>query len=287
VLEDETVKGWWERLEISLERMQTDHIDFYKIVHGLSWDVYERVYGPVLHEQALKAKEQGIIGHIVCSCHDTPENMIKLLETGVLEGMLLQYNLLDRRNEEVLARAYELGIGIEIMGPVGGGRLGMESEKMQALVPGVASTAELALRFVLANPHVSIAFSGMNTEQQIRENCAIASREEALSADELAGIEKALVENQRLAELYCTGCEYCLPCPQNVGIPRIFSAMNMHRVWGMTSHAKEMYARLGPENRNGHMPADACVECGECEGKCPQNIKIIEQLKESHEALKA
>ena len=265
--------------------MQTDRIDFYKVVHGLSWDVFTRVYEPVLHKEALKAQEQGIIGHIVFSCHDTPENMIRLLDTGEFAGMLLQYNLLDRANEDVIAHAHANGYGVEVMGPVGGGRLGMSSEKLEGLVPDVASTADLALRFVLANPNVSVAFSGMNEKAHIIQNATTASRDEVLSSDELKEIGDALERNRALAELYCTGCEYCLPCPQGVGIPQAFSAMNMHRVWGFTDHARRMYSRLGPENKDGLMQADACVECGTCEEKCPQNIKIIEQLKETHTAL--
>ena len=170
--------------------------------------------------------------------------------------MLLQYNLLDRANEAASPRAHELGMGVEVMGPVGGGRLGMPSEKLQTLVPGVASTAELALRFVLANPNVTIAFSGMSTEEQVRENCATAGREEPLSGEEVEAIEQALDENQRLAELYCTGCEYCLPCPQGVGIPQVFSAMNMHRVWGLTEHAQGHVRAPGPEeNDKGQLQA--------------------------------
>lgn len=286
--EAETVEGWWQRLETTLERLQTDYIDFYKVVHGLSWEQYQRWYEPVVAKEVQKAKDQGLIRHVVCSSHDTPENMIKLVESGAIEGMLLQYNLLDRRNEPVLARAKELGVAMEIMGPVGGGRLGMASEKLAALVPGVASTAELALRFVLANPNVTIAFSGMSTEEQVRENCATASRAEALTPEELTAIEKTLTDNQKLAELYCTGCEYCLPCPQGVGIPQAFAAMNMHRVWGLTEHAKHMYDYLAPDkNDKGFTQADTCVECGQCETKCPQKIKIIEQLKETHAALGA
>ncbi|MEN6644619.1 MAG: aldo/keto reductase, partial [Armatimonadia bacterium] len=221
---DETPEGWWQRLETTLERMQTDYIDFYKVIHSLTWDQFTRAYEPTLQKEALKAKEQGIIKHLVFSVHDTPENIIKLVETGLFEGMLLQYNLLDRQNEEAIARAHELGMGVEIMGPVGGGRLGMHSEKLQTLIPSAASTAELALRFVLANPNVTIAFSGMNTEQQVRENCAVASREEPLSGAEIEAINQALQDNQKLAELYCTGCEYCLPCPQGVAIPKAFAA---------------------------------------------------------------
>ena len=275
---DETVAGWWQRLETQLARLQTDHIDFYKVVHDLRWDVYTRAYEPKLHKEALKARDQGIIGHLVFSCHDSPENMIKLINTGVFEGILLQYNLLDRANEEVIAHAHESGMGVEIMGPVGGGRLGMASERVESMVPGVTSTPELALRFVLANPNVTIAFSGMSTRVQVEDNCAIASREAPLSNEEIQAIQSALEENKRLAELYCTGCGYCTPCPQGINIPKVFEAMNYHRVWGLTEHARGIYRRLDPN-------AEACVECGECEEKCPQNIPIIERLKESHTAL--
>lgn len=281
----ETVEGWWQRLETSLERMQTDYLDFYKVIHSITWEQYERFY-PVLRKEVQKAKDQGLIRHVVYSVHDSPANIIKLVETGEFEGMLLQYNLLDRANEEAIARAHELGMGVEIMGPVGGGRLGMQSEKLSTLVPDAASTPELALRFVLANPNVTIAFSGMNAEAQVRENCAVAGREAALSGAELEAIEKALIENRRLSELYCTGCEYCLPCEQGVAIPQIFAAMNMHRVWGLTEHARHMYAGILNAEK-GTTLADACIECGQCEEKCPQKIQIIEQLKESHEALKA
>ncbi len=94
-----------------------------------------------------------------------------------------------------------------------------------------------------------------------------------------------LEENRRLADLYCTGCEYCLPCPNKVNIPEVFRLMNLHRVWGLTEGARQTYAGLGSSDSSAD--ASACVECGECEEKCPQKLPIIEQLKESHAALAA
>jgi len=284
-LEDETAEGWWRRLETSLERLQTDYIDFFKVVHALTWEVYTRVYEPVLHQLALKARDQGMIRHLTFSSHDAPEGIIKLIDTGIFDGMLVQYNLLDRRNEEAIAHAHEKGMGVEIMGPLGGGRLGLASERVRSLLAGAASTPETALRFVLANPNVTIAFSGMGARRQVEENCAVASREGPLSEQESQAIAQALEENRRLADLYCTGCNYCMPCPQGVAIPDIFAAMNYYRVWGLTEHARQLYRALGPGPKQGKLNASACVECGECEEKCPQHIKIIEQLKESHDAL--
>jgi len=280
-----SAEGWREGLETSLTNLDTDYIDFYQLIHAISWESYTEKFRPNAWEEALRVREEGLVRHFSFSSHDSPENILKLLETGIFESCIIQYNLLDRANEPVIDYAREHDISVLVMGPVGGGRLGMRSEQLEGMLPGTSSTPELALRFVLSNPGVTCAMSGMNTIEMIDENAATTSREELLSEEELAAIEAALEENRRLADLYCTGCNYCMPCPQNVGIPQIFAAMNMHRVWGLTEAAKRRYAHLGPESRSGLMPADACVECGECEEKCPQNIPIIEQLKESHEAL--
>ncbi len=279
---DETVDGWWKRLNTTLERLQTDYIDFYKVVHGLSWDVYQRVYEPLLLREVEKAREQGLIRHVVFSTHDTPENIIKLIQTGRFEGLLLQYNLLDRANEPAIAAAMEAGMGVEVMGPVGGGRLGMASDRITSVSQDVQSTPDAALRFVLSNPGVTVAFSGMSTLDQITANVATASREEPLTDVERQNIARMLEENKRLAELYCTGCNYCLPCEQGVAIPEIFAAMNHHRVWGLTELAKRMYQAFGPHNKDGKRSAAECIQCGVCETRCPQRIEIMRQLEETH-----
>lgn len=280
-----TADDWWQNLEQSLTRLDTDHIDFYKITHFLSLEEWDNNVIPNIFDTIVKAREQGIFKHTLFSSHDKPENIIKIIETGIFDGMLVQYNLLDRANEEAIALAHEKGMGVEIMGPIGGGRLGFPSEHLQDMLPDVKSTPDIALRFVLSNPNVTLALSGMNTLEMVEENCATASHEEPLSPDEREKVLQMVSENERFSELYCTGCNYCLPCPQGVGIPMAFAAMNLHKIWGLTDVAKQHYSNLGPENKEGYLQADACIECGVCEPKCPQNIQIIDQLKETHAAL--
>lgn len=288
---DFTCKGWRERLEFSLSNLDTDYIDFYVLVHDTRWEVFNDKFRnpgqPI--EEAMKARDEGLIRHFTFSSHDTPENIRKLIDTGLFEGMIVQYNLLDRRNEEVIAYAHEQGLGVQIMGPVGGGRLGMHSELLQTVVPSVQSTAELALRFVMANPHVTTAMSGMSTMQQVEENCRTANEAGPLTDQERAAVVEMLERNRKLAELYCTGCGYCMPCPQGVGIPQCFEAMIHHKVWGLTELARRRYRAIqrGEVKWQGQVvkAADACVECGQCEEKCPQGIPIIQQLKETHAAL--
>ncbi|MFQ6115585.1 MAG: 4Fe-4S dicluster domain-containing protein, partial [bacterium] len=180
--------------------------------------------------------------------------------------------------------------GVVIMGPIGGGRLAAPSEAIQKLIPGrVKSTPEIALRFVLSNPNVSVAISGMSTMRMVEENVATASRTEPLSRAERRQVLEALEENQRLADLYCTGCGYCIPCPNGVDIPKNFQLMNYFRIYGLREYAQKQYKLLGEKKtKEGEIVpawAQACLECGECEPKCPQNIPIIEQLKETANAL--
>ena len=277
-----------KKLEISLKKLDTDYIDFYHF-WGISLDTWEKKLdtpdGPLA--RALKLRDQGVIRHISFSFHDKPENMMEIIRRGQgqLASVLCQYNLLDRANEDAIAFAHEQGMGVTIMGPVGGGRLGAPSQVIQDLLPGkVQSSAEMALRFVMNNPNVNIALSGMSSMEMVEENARVASDMSPLSAEENARVDAMLEENRRLAELYCTGCNYCMPCPKGLNIPEIFKMMNYHRVYGLTDYAKKTYAAIGSGNLK-FQNAAACVGCGQCEKKCPQHLHIREQLRVTHDTL--
>lgn len=277
-----------KKLEISLNKLDTDYIDFYHF-WGISLDTWEKKLdtpdGPLA--RALKLRDQGVIRHISFSFHDKPENMMEIIRRGQgqLASVLCQYNLLDRANEDAIAFAHEQGLGVTIMGPVGGGRLGAPSQVIQDLLPGkVQSSAEMALRFVMNNPNVNIALSGMSSMEMVEENARVASDMSPLSAEENARVDAMLEENRRLAELYCTGCNYCMPCPKGLNIPEIFKMMNYHRVYGLTDYAKKTYAAIGSGNLK-FQNAASCVGCGQCEKKCPQHLHIREQLRVTHDTL--
>jgi predicted aldo/keto reductase-like oxidoreductase len=293
-IEDASGDHWRERLENSLKKLDTDCIDFYHM-WGIGLEQYRTKIdvkgGPM--EAAQKALDEGLIKHLSFSFHDDPKNMIPIIDSGHFSSVLCQYNLLDRSNEESIAYANEKGLGVVIMGPVGGGRLGAPSEMIKGLVDkNIQSTAEMALRFVLANPNATIALSGMSDMSMVEENAKVASIEGPLTEAELASVAKMLEENKKLAELYCTGCRYCMPCPQGINIPYVFDQMNLHKVYGLTEFARKEYATLytpmdeRPDYAKGRgFDASKCVECGQCESKCPQHLKIIEQLKETHSVL--
>jgi len=288
-IEDVSGDHWMERLENSLKKLDVDYIDFYHF-WGIGLKGFEswqgQKYGPL--EAAHKAKDQGLIKHISFSYHDAAENYKTIVDSGHFESTLVQYNLLDRSNEENIAYAKSKGLGVVVMGPVGGGRLGAPSEKIQGLLKTKSvSTAEMALRFVLANENVNIALSGMGNLQMLNENAEIASRTGHLTKEELGQIKAMMEENKNLAKLYCTGCNYCKPCPQGIDIPYLFEIMNRYRVYDLKEHAKSAY-KEAMDGKSWVKTADAskCVKCGACESKCPQKLPIIKQLEETHAALK-
>lgn len=281
---DEDEKQWWKNLEDSLERLQVGYIDIYNH-HGMNAKAYKEKVAPRVGNWMRKAKDQGLIRHICNSYHGDCDGLIEIIESGYTSSITLQYNLLDRQLEPAIELAHEKGIGVVVMGPVGGGKLGSGSETLEKLVPGIERVPELALRFVLANPHVTMALSGMSTMEQVEENLRVCADEIALSEEDKAAIEEHLQRLKGMAELYCTGCNYCMPCPKDVAIPKIFERYNLGRTYGLWETARERYASIGVNQWDKGAKADACVNCGQCEEKCPQNIPIRKQLKEAHEAL--
>lgn len=282
-IEDSTGATYRKHLEKSLKKLDVEYIDFY-YMWSINLDVYQEKInlpgGPL--EAAFKAKQEGLIRHICFSVHDIRENVIKIIDEKVFEAVLCQYNLLDREHELTLAYAKEKGLGTAVMGPVAGGRLGTPSSIIQRLVPGeLKSSAEIALRFVLANTNVDIALSGMGNTQMVEENVATACGENKLTEEEIIRVAEIMEEKKKLADLYCTGCDYCMPCSTGVNIPENFTYLNHFKVYGLEDYAKEEYRLLGTQGHwvEGKQAKD-CLQCGECEQKCPQRLKIIEQLKE-------
>jgi len=276
---DEDEKTWWKNLEDSLERLQVEYIDIYNY-HGTNKEQFGKIRSHA-GKWMEKAREQGLIKHICSSFHDSNEVLHMLIDSGLFEVLTLQYNLLDRQLQEGIAYARENGVGIVVMGPVGGGRLGVPSDILEEAAPDVRRVPELALRFVLANPNVSVALSGMSTMQHVEENLAVASSDAALGAADLRRIEEQLDRLKAMADLYCTGCRYCMPCPAEVDIAGVFEVYNSARVYGLWDSARARYAGMRRRKRS----AENCTECGACEEKCPQKIPIRKQLKEAHERL--
>ncbi|MGY5881002.1 MAG: aldo/keto reductase [Candidatus Thorarchaeota archaeon] len=277
-------------LDEELERLDVDSLDVY-LLHALNKKSYEeKVLKFNLVERAMKAKEEGKIKHLGFSFHDTVEVLKEIIDSGNFELMLVQYNIVDQVNHEMINYAGEKGLAVAIMGSVGGGRLAgteLPDEMKKWLSPGRNNFVDLAFKFVLSNPNVSVALSGMGSDEMLDDNLALTSRD---GYDKPLEMERQSIEDiskrfKELCDNICTQCKYCQPCPNEVNISSIFAALQRAEIYGDMEKAKYYYSVIGKMPWAPGTNASACVECGECLEKCPQGIEIIDQLKKAHEIL--
>jgi len=278
-------------LNHSLEKLDIEYLDIY-LLHAINkkrWD--EKVLPLKIIEEGMKAKKEGKIKHLGFSFHDKPEVLKEILEhpnSKNFDVMLIQYNLLDKQYEEMIKKAADMGIGVAVMGPVAGGRLGgnLPDDMKEHLTKGRTNLVDLALKFVWSNPNVTVALSGMGSAGMVSDNLALANAENTnLTPDEIKRSEAFLNIVKDKTDNICTSCKYCEPCKEGVAISFIFRSLIMAQVYGDEEKAKLYYSKIGEKDWPPGKQADACVECGECEPKCPQKIPIIEQLKKAHAIL--
>jgi len=267
-------------LDLQLSLLDTEYIDFYHF-HGINKEVFdEKVMGFGLRQEAQKALDEGLIKHISFSFHGDVKDIPYIVETfEIFSSVLLQYNLLDRSHEESIDYLAGKGIGVVAMGPVAGGRLSMPSTLSEKLLGKNISTPELAMRFVLGNNNVSCSLSGMGDLEMLNSNLKVANIDEPMTKEEFDKVTLMMEELKKFSDLYCTGCNYCLPCPKGIEIPKIFSAFTYHNVYGLSDEAKNMWKDMSGA------PVSDCTNCGICIDKCPQNIDIPKKLKETGEIL--
>lgn len=264
-------------LDESLDKLGIDMIDFYHF-HSLNESFYEeKVLKLGLIDKALKAKEEGLIGHLSFSFHDIPESMIRFADTGIFDSVLCQYNFLDRSNEEAISHVREKGIGIAIMGPLAGGRI-FDSAAAKDIEPD--RLADLALRFVLSNEDVDMAISGMENTTVLEKNLKILNDFKPIDKEERSILDKIFSQKKIKNMIPCNNCGYCIPCPEDVAIPEIFKVYNYYNLTDLLGNSRFQYKKIPMVL--GANTAEACTECGKCSQKCPQEIDIPERLKQIH-----
>ena len=287
-----TLEDWENNLDKSLEQLQTDYIDFYMqhCLSAKSWDHFKKIG---IFEHAQKMKQAGKIKYFGFSFHDECDVFLEILNKYNWDFCMIQYNYADTEYQagtRGLKTAYDKGIGVIAMEPLRGGRLvAYLPDEIQGELKanGIDRTpADLALRWLAATPEVSCILSGMGTLEMVEQNIRSFSDPDIVSgnipAKEIELVNKMAEQWKSYKAVGCTGCNYCIPCPSGVDIPECISALNLAKSnstssWGARQNYRKLIAR------NAH--AEQCTSCGICEGKCPQHIKIMEILKQTHETM--
>lgn len=279
---DDVYKGKYRGpLEQSLINLQVDYIDYYHF-WGIGKSFFENtIIKNGLLKEAYKAKEEGLIKHVAFSFHSDPKEVKEIIDMAEALGypfdsVLCQYNLLDRSNEKMIEYAHSKGVATVAMGPVGGGRLAVPTNLPKEML-GLdnVATYELALRFVLSNPYMDCTLSGMQNTDMVNENIDIVENNMEIGPDEWDTIKNALERLKKFNEIYCTGCKYCSPCPAGIGIDEIFQFFTYYNVYDLRKAAMEGYEVYISKGRKS---VKDCIDCGQCEAKCPQKIKVREKL---------
>jgi len=278
-----------KHLDIQLERLQTDRIDFY-LLHALNKTYWPNLRDLGVFEWAEKAVAAGRIGHLGFSFHDELALFKEIVDAYDWTFCQIMYNYMDTRfqaGEEGLKYAVARDLAVVVMEPLRGGSLTQAAPQavadLWASSPVQRSQADWALQWLWNQPEVSLLLSGMSELKHVQENLESASNSGigTLTPEEVNLVERVSEAYRTLCPIPCTDCKYCMPCPSGVNIPRIFSIYNDYKMYGDEAMAKQRYNQfMSAENR-----ADNCVECGKCEAACPQQIEIIDWLKKVHEFL--
>ncbi|MEE4274727.1 MAG: aldo/keto reductase [Thermoleophilia bacterium] len=284
-------------LEEQLERLGTG-IDFY-LLHSLDEDTWrDNVLAHDVLGAAERALTDGRIGHFGFSFHDRYEAFELILDGSDLwEFCQIQYNYMDeeyqagRRGLELAAAR---GLAVVVMEPLRGGQLARPTPAAEeAWAAGLAelrsagrrppdSPVEWALRWLWDQPEVALLLSGMSTLEQVEQNLTFADRAGVglMTLEEQAVIARVRDAYRESTPIPCTGCKYCLPCPNKVAIPDILDLYNDAVAYADVEGARTRYTWLDEETR-----AQACTACGECEDRCPQGIAIAGWLEKAQSFL--
>ena len=271
--------------EEQLKRLGVDHIDVY-FLHNMGVETYGKAVkcnGPRFIDSL---KREGVITYAAASMHGTYEHFEKVLDMYDWDAMLLQYNYYDRFNqagERGVKKVAERGIPLITMESMHGGMLAADvpqsvrdSFGWQPDMPDY----ERALMWLINQPEVTVILSGCSSIEQVEKNLEVFDRYDVgcLTQQQFDSYENARAAWKQIVKVGCTGCNYCMPCPNGVDIPGVFELYNMTARIADKGRAQPwLYRQMFIDSEHD---ASCCVGCGRCEKRCPQGIAIIEKLKE-------
>ncbi|KNZ42929.1 aldo/keto reductase [Acetobacterium bakii] len=242
----------------SLSELQTTFIDLYQFHNCSTMEAYEKIMAPTGGYAALVAcKEKGLIKHIGITSHSY-EVLDHALNEEKFETIQFPYNIVENRGAPLFEKAKAKNVGVIVMKPLAGGAF---------------IHSNYALRWVAENPNISTLIPGMDSVKQVLANTSVGKNFTPLDDEERHILE---ADANALGKTFCRRCGYCAPCPQGIDIPMQFIVEGYYRRYNLEEWALDRYNSFASN-------ASDCIECGECEPKCPYDLPIRDMLKKTRE----
>ncbi|MBS3810996.1 MAG: aldo/keto reductase [Halanaerobiales bacterium] len=270
-------------LKEQLNNLQTDYIDLY-LLHTLNKKFWENLKSLNVIDWLKEKKKNGVIKNIGFSFHASYDVFEEIVDYYDWDFCQIQYNYLDtefQAGKKGLKYANNKGIAVVVMEPLRGGTLAKTPPpKVKDILKQSSNqrnAVEWSLQWLWDQEEVNVVLSGMSTMGQLKENIKLAkqAKEHKLNKNENELIQKARKKFLDIFPVACTGCNYCVPCPQGVAIPNIFALYNKAIIYDEYEKNNNSYSNFSDKAK-----ADNCIECGECEAACPQNLPIIDYLQD-------
>ncbi len=265
-----------QSLEQSLKRLNVEWIDFFHIwciVLPHQWP--ERKTGGAV-AAALKAKDEGLIRHLAVSSHLSGPDLRDVLAEGVFDGVTLGYCALNfPYRQQAVAAARRRHLGVVTMNPLAGGIIPRHAKRFNFIRSRRDdSVISAAIRFNVSHPAVTSALVGFTTAEQVDQAVAAVENFRPYPQAHIRRMRKKILAS---FDDFCTGCGYCLPCPEGIDVPRMMDSYNL-KLLGEAD--KKVIERLKWHWDSSPAAAAACSLCGDCEQRCTQHLPIRDRLKQ-------
>ena len=275
-------------LNEQLQRLETETIDLY-LLHALDRVSWKKMLELRVFEFLNRAIKEGKIRFAGFSFHDEIDLFKEIVDAYDWSFCQIQYNYMDEEyqaGKEGLEYAADKGLAVVAMEPLRGGTLvnGLPPEAKKVFIEADSerTVVDWALHWLWKNPHVTVVLSGMSQLDQVKQNLDLAAsiphREWSSEDERVVRLVSSIIKGKKRVD--CTACDYCMPCPEGVNIPRNFALYNDFHMLNDPA-AKLRYQRLLSDLSK----ASNCIQCGQCEPLCPQGIPIMAELTHVDEAL--
>ncbi len=248
-----------KNLDLSLKRLQTDYIDIYQF-HGVNTkEVLDKIIDPEngIYQVFEKFKKAGKIRHIGITSHQMDAAKLEV-KSDKFETIMFPFNVITSEPaKELLPLCKEHDVGFIVMKPLAGGML---------------NNATICFKYLLQF-HGVVSIPGIEKLPEIEEIYKIYEGPQKMTTAERQEMKRMIEE---LGDKFCRRCDYCQPCSQGIPISMVMTFPTFVK-------------RLPPDwylknpMMSGQMEkAATCIECGECEGRCPFNLPIRQMIKENY-----